>query len=134
MAANYQKVLIVDDDVEFSEMVHYSLINDGFQVFQAFNGLEAMEVAKKKKPTVILLDIMMPVMDGHDVLRELRSDRKTKDLPIFMFSSKSLMEDVEKALAAGADDYILKATEADELGKVIRLKLENLMQTAEDNQ
>lgn len=132
MASDVKSVLIVDDDVEFSEMVEYCLINDGFVVYQAFNGLEAMEIAKKKRPSVILLDIMMPVMDGHDVLRELRNSRKTKELPVFMFSSKSLMEDVEKALSAGADDYILKATDADELGKVIRAKLENMMQGADE--
>ena len=106
MAGNYIKVLIVDDDVEFNELVACNLRNDGFQAFQAFNGIEAVELAKKKQPSVILLDIMMPVMDGHDVLRELKSDKKTKDLPVFMFSAKSLMKDVEESLSMGANDYI----------------------------
>jgi DNA-binding response OmpR family regulator len=128
MAGNYHSVLIVDDEVEFNQFVQHSLKCDGFKVFQAFNGVEAVEVAKKKQPSVILLDIMMPVMDGHAVLRELKTDRKTKDIPVFMFSAKSLVKDVEEALDMGADDFIPKSTEPDDLGRVIRLKLENITQ------
>ncbi len=130
MAGNYQSVLIVDDDVELNQLVACNLKNDGFRVFQAFNGIEAVELAKKKQPSVVLLDIMMPVMDGYDVLRELKTDKKTKDLPVFMFSAKSLMKDVEEALSTGADDYISKATEPDDLGRVIRVKLDNVAQEA----
>ncbi|MCK5564751.1 MAG: response regulator [Planctomycetes bacterium] len=130
MANNYHTVLIVDDDIEFNQLVTCNLKNDGFRVFQAFNGIEAVDLAKKKQPSVILLDIMMPVMDGHDVLRELKADKKTKDLPVFMFSAKSLMKDVEEAISTGADDYISKATEPDDLGRVIRAKLENVIQEA----
>ena len=119
-------VLVIDDDAEFQNLVEMNLGLVGFSVMQAMNGPEGLEMAKNEKPQVILLDTTMPEMDGLQVLSELKHDEKTAEIPVFMLTAKTLVDDIERALEIGADDYIAKPVELRQLGKIIRQKLKEL--------
>ena len=124
--ADGESILIVDDDEEFQELAEYNLKIGGFNVFQALNGPDGLKIAKKKQLTAILLDTTMPQMDGLEVLTELKADKKTKGIPVFMLTAKTLMEDIERAFDLGADDYITKPVELNKLGQVVRSKLRKI--------
>ena len=124
--AGGESILIIDDDAEFQDLVEYNLKIGGFKVFQALNGLDGLVMAKKKKPAVILLDTTMPQMDGLEVLTELKADKKTKKIAVFMLTAKTLMEDIERAFDLGADDYITKPIELNKLAQVVRSKLRKI--------
>jgi len=117
-------VLIVEDEEHIRKIVEYNLKADGFEVYMAEDGQSGLEMALEHKPDVILLDWMMPEMDGVDVLKELRTNEKTEDITVFMLTAKTMMDDVGDAFHAGADDYITKPFNPKLLGESIRKKLE----------
>jgi len=119
-------VLLIDDDRIVRELVKHWLYIDGFEVCTAEDGPSGIKAARKNKPHLILLDIMMPGMDGLEVLFNLKLYKKTRDIPVFMLTAKSSMGDMEAAFAKGADDYITKPFAGKELGKIIKAKLEKL--------
>jgi two-component system alkaline phosphatase synthesis response regulator PhoP len=119
-------VLVIDDDAEFQELVEMNLQLTGFSVMQALNGPVGLEIAKNEQPDVILLDTTMPGMNGLQVLSELKYDKKTKKIPVFMLTAKTLVGDIEFAFEVGADDYITKPVELRQLGKIIKQKLKKL--------
>ena len=119
-------VLVIDDDAEFQELVDMNLGLAGFSVLQALNGPEGLKIAKKKQPDLILLDTTMPEMDGLEVLSELKHDKKTEKIPVFMLTAKTLVGDIEHAFEVGANDYITKPVELNKLGQIIKLKLQKL--------
>ena len=119
-------VLVIDDDAEFQELVEMNLHLTGFSVMQALNGPVGLEIAKNEQPDVILLDTTMPGMNGLQVLSELKYDKKTKKIPVFMLTAKTLVGDIEFAFEVGADDYITKPVELRQLGKIIKQKLKKL--------
>ena len=119
-------ILVIDDDADFLEMVDYNLRLDGFDVSQATNGPQGLKLARKKRPAVILLDTTMPDMNGLEVLSELKYNVKTKQIPVFMLTAKTMMGDIERAFDIGADDYIAKPVELQKLGKIIKRKLSKL--------
>ncbi|PKR83831.1 DNA-binding response regulator [Heyndrickxia camelliae] len=102
---NLKNILVVDDEKEIVNLVSIYLQNDGFTVFKAYDGQEALELFAEKKIDLIILDIMMPKMDGMEVCRRLR---ETNTVPILMLSAKA--EDMDKVLGlmTGADDYMIK--------------------------
>jgi DNA-binding response OmpR family regulator len=116
-------VLVVEDEEHILTVLDYNLKMDGFEVYLAADGPSGLELARRENPDVILLDWMMPEMDGLKVLSELKYDSKTKDIPVFMLTAKGMMDDVGKALYEGADDYITKPFDPVELGEIIRQKL-----------
>jgi DNA-binding response OmpR family regulator len=118
-------ILVVDDEEHIRTILEYNLKLDGFEVYLAENGRMAVERARQKKPEVILLDWMMPEMDGLQVLDELQNDKRTKHIPVFMLTAKGMANDVGKALLRGADDYIVKPFEPKELGEMIKHKLKS---------
>ena len=118
-------VLVVDDEEHIRNILEYNLRLEGFEVYLAENGRTAIEHARQKKPDVILLDWMMPEMDGLEVLSELKGDKTTEHIPVFMLTAKGMSSDVGKALLRGADDYIVKPFEPEELGEIVRRKLES---------
>ena len=120
-------VLVVDDEEHIRNILEYNLKLDGFEVYLAENGWTALEYAREKKLDVILLDWMMPEMDGLQVLNELRHNERTEHIPVFMLTAKGQANDVGKALCAGADDYIVKPFEPEELGETVRHKLESVI-------
>jgi two-component system alkaline phosphatase synthesis response regulator PhoP len=105
---NRIKVLIVDDEPDILEFLHYNLSRSGFSVIQAGNGFEAIKVADVEIPEIILLDIMMPDMDGVETCYELRKNTKLKDSLIVFLTARSEEYSEIAGLDAGADDYIQK--------------------------
>ena len=107
-----QKVLVVEDDINIAELLRLYLQKDGFEVSHAADGGKAVEMAKEIQPDLVLLDIMLHVMDGWQVCRELR---KTMKMPIIMLTAKGETEDKVSGLEMGADDYIVKPLEMPEV-------------------
>ena len=120
-------ILVVDDEEHIRKILEYNLSLHGYKVYQAEDGPTGLELAREKKPSMILLDWMMPGMDGLQVLEKLKADQTTKSIPVFMLTAKRMMTDVGKALYAGADDYIVKPFEPEKLSEMIRCKLESMV-------
>jgi len=118
-----EKVLLVDDDLDTLRLVGLMLQRQGYQIVAANNGLQALSSAEKEQPDIILLDIMMPEMDGYEVAKRLRNNPSTSQIPIIMFSAKNQVEDKLIGFEAGADDYLTKPTQPRELFAHIRAVL-----------
>lgn len=101
-------VLIVEDDEDIQQLVGYNLIKAGFQVEYADSGEEALDKIKKPYPDLILLDIMLPGLDGMEICKVLRSDNQTAEIPIIMLTAKGEESDIISGFEFGADDYITK--------------------------
>jgi len=110
MSSQHTKILLVEDDQTLTEMYALKFKESGFELLLANDGLSGLEIAKKELPQVILLDIMMPKMDGFAVLTELKKDDQTKNTPVLMLSNLGQESDVEKGKKLGANDYIVKAS------------------------
>ena len=118
-------VLVVEDEEHIRNILKYNLNLDGFDVFVAENGRKGLELARGKKPDVILLDWMMPEMDGMEVLSQLKKDPKTHNIPVFMLTAKKKSCDVGQAICEGVDGYFTKPFDAVKLARTLRCKLEN---------
>ena len=103
-----KKILVVDDETQLCDLVKMRLEANHYDVITANNGLGGLEKAKKESPDLILLDILMPSMDGYQTLQRLKEDVQTKSIPVIMLTAKSQVEDVTKAVDLGALDYIVK--------------------------
>ncbi len=103
------KILIVEDDPLISRMYQKIFTFEKYEVVSAADGEEGLEQARKEKPTLILLDVMMPKMNGLEVLEKLKADPETKSLPVVMLTNLSGEKDAESALAKGAVKYIVKS-------------------------
>ena len=103
-----KKILIADDRSEVVELVRVSLEGEDYQIIDASDGREALEKIKREKPDLILLDIIMPKMDGFEVLVRLKQDPTTKETPVIMLTIKEQKLDREKGIELGAIDYIIK--------------------------
>ncbi len=110
-----EKILIIDDDVDTLRLVGLMLQRQGYQISAAANGEQGLIKALEEKPDLILLDVMMPNLDGHEVSRRLRKNPATKSIPILMFTAKSQLDDKVVGFEAGADDYLTKPTHPAEL-------------------
>ncbi len=102
------KVLVVDDDPLVTGLVKINLELEGFEVEEAWGGEEALQLIEERAPDLVLLDVMMPELDGWDVLGMLRSDPATRDLPVVLLTAKVQERDVAKGWQMGADGYITK--------------------------
>jgi len=101
-------ILIADDDPDILNIVSVSLETQGYVVYKAANGREAVEVARKFKPDLILMDMMMPVMSGYDAVAALKANPTTEPIPIVGLSAKAMATDIELASGIGIDGYITK--------------------------
>lgn len=110
-----EKILIVDDDIDTLRLVGLMLQRQGYEISAASNGIQALAMAQNERPDLILLDLMMPDIDGVEVTRRLRANEVTKDVPIIMFTAKTQVEDKILGFEAGADDYLTKPTQPREL-------------------
>ena len=117
-------VLVVEDEEHIRRVLEYNLRLDGFEVYPAGDGPSSLKLAAEIMPDVILLDWMMPGMDGLEVLAQLKQNEPTEHIPVFMLTAKGMMADVGQALCAGADDYITKPFDPIQLGRTIKKKLE----------
>ncbi|SDQ81379.1 response regulator transcription factor [Flagellimonas zhangzhouensis] len=102
------KILIVDDEPNIVMTLEYAFKKKDFGVFIARDGTEALDIAKKEKPDVILLDIMMPEMDGFETLKHVRSNNELSHTKVVFLSAKNKEKDIEKGLKLGADAYMTK--------------------------
>ena len=103
-----EKILVVDDEEDILELVMYNLTREGYNVLCASSGEDGLNTAKSKLPDLIILDLMLPGMDGLDVARSLKNDNNTKNIPIIMLTAKGEEADIVTGLELGADDYISK--------------------------
>lgn len=103
-----QKILAVDDEEDILELLRFNLTKEGFAVIGAASGEEALKFARAEKPELILLDLLLPGIDGLEVARRLKKDASTKEIPIIMVTAKGEEADIVAGLEVGAEDYITK--------------------------
>jgi two-component system alkaline phosphatase synthesis response regulator PhoP len=117
------KILLVDDEPDIIEIIRYNLLQEGYQVFSASNGLEAIGVAKKENPHLIILDIMMPEMDGIEACQIIRSNVQFQETVIMFLTARGEDFSLVAAYEAGADDYVTKPIKP----KVLLSKVKGLL-------
>jgi len=105
MVSNARKILVVDDEVKIVEVVRSYLNHSGYDVFEAYNGKQALEAFEKINPSLVILDLMLPDMTGEDICRQIR---KQSRVPVIMLTAKVEEEDILRGLDIGADDYVTK--------------------------
>ena len=108
-APKKKKLMVVDDDRFITKVYSIKLAHEGYDVILAHNGEEALEKAKKDKPDLILLDLIMPRMDGFETLERLKKDPKLKKVPVLVLSNLGQETDIERATELGAKDYLVKS-------------------------
>ena len=109
------KILLAEDEVHIGDMVAFKLTNSGHQVVRARDGGQALTAAAAERPDLIVLDVMMPVLNGFEVLRKLKDDAVLRTIPVIMLTAKGQERDVLAGLGAGAVDYIVKPFSLNEL-------------------
>ena len=110
-----KKILLVDDEVDLVEIIRFALEKKDFTVIVSHDGEDALKQARKESPDLILLDIMLPKLDGYKVCRLLKFDEKYKHIPILILSARTQERDKIIGMEIGADEYITKPFETDEL-------------------
>jgi CheY-like chemotaxis protein/MinD-like ATPase involved in chromosome partitioning or flagellar assembly len=115
-----EKILIVDDDIDSLKLIGLMLQRQGYEISAASAGGQAINKAAAENPDLIILDVMMPDMDGYEVCRRLRADTTTQHIPIIMFTAKTLVDDKVSGFEAGADDYLTKPTHPAELASRVK--------------
>ena len=110
-----KKILIVEDDPNTLMFIEYTLGQEGYQVLSETNGLEGMKKAKDEHPDLVILDIMLPGLDGYEVCHQLRQKPETANLPILILSAKARQEDKDVGIHVGADDYLAKPADPSEI-------------------
>ena len=119
------KILVVDDEPNIVQTLQDRLEMNEYIVTTAGNGREGLKKAQQEKPDVILLDVIMPVMDGHEMLEVLRKQPDCNDISVIMLTARSQTQDIARANACGIDDYIVKPFDLSELLEKIETVLEN---------
>lgn len=117
------KILLVEDELHIGEMITFKLTNAGHQVVRAWNGEEALDLAARELPDLVLLDVMMPVLGGLEVLRRLKADPALQRVPVMLVTAKGRERDVVGGLNNGAADYIVKPFSLKELAARVDLLL-----------
>jgi len=113
------RVLVIDDDPDLGRVVRRVLELEGYEVVLSDDGLRGLAAAQRQRPDAIVLDLMMPVMDGYQVLAELRGDPRTRDVPVVVLSAAALEETRERVEAAGAAAFLTKPFEPDHLSRAL---------------
>ncbi|MEX0661588.1 MAG: response regulator transcription factor [Balneolaceae bacterium] len=126
-----QTILVVDDEQDLLDLIEYNLKKEGFNVLKAENGVEALKVAKENLPDLVLLDIMMPKMDGLEVCDKMRSDANLKHIPIIFLTARGDEKTEVEGLDTGADDYVTKPISTTKLISRIKAVLRRFSETEE---
>ncbi|MFC1644794.1 response regulator transcription factor, partial [Patescibacteria group bacterium] len=103
-----KKILIVEDDIELRDTMKDFLVEEGFEVVSASDGDAGVQGAIEEVPDLVLLDIILPKRNGYEVLEEIKSNKKTKDIPVMVLTNLSSIDDIQKALDLGATNYLVK--------------------------
>lgn len=104
-----KKLMVVDDDRFITKVYSIKLSHEGYDVILAYNGEEALEKARKEKPGLVLLDLIMPRMDGFEALEKMKKDPKMKNIPVVVLSNLGQDTDIDRAMDLGAEDYLVKS-------------------------
>lgn len=124
MTGNSQPlILIADDDPDILALVSFRLERAGYEVVQARNGEEAVQVALARRPDLAVIDVMMPRIDGYEATRQLRQQEETSRMPIILLTARVQEEDIARGFDAGADDYVRKPFSPQELGSRVQAAL-----------
>ena len=115
------KVLVVDDEIYILHILDFSLTMEGYEVITAKDGFDALEKLEASRPDLIVLDIMMPRLDGYETCRRIKSSEKTKDIPVILLSAKGRKVDSEAGYAVGADSYMVKPFSPRKLAEKIKV-------------
>ena len=115
-----QTILVVEDEADIRELLAFNLRREGYAVLEAGDGREGLELARERQPDLVLLDVMMPVMDGFAVCRELERDTRTVRIPVIMLTARGEEVDRIVGLELGADDYVVKPFSVREL--ILRIR------------
>jgi two-component system chemotaxis sensor kinase CheA len=118
-----EKILVVNDDAGIREMASFILQAKGYETFEADNGRAGIELAIQKKPDLILLDIMMPEMDGYEAISAIREMEEFGQLPIIALTAKAMKADLDHCIEVGASDYISKPLDINQLLSLLRVWL-----------
>ena len=119
MAQNDKRILVADDDPVILRLIQVNLELEGYQVLTANNGEEALEQATAEKPDLVILDIMMPRLDGYQTCERLKAEDTTKDIPVVFLSAKAQQADIEKGKSYGVEEYLTKPFDPTELLEVV---------------
>ncbi|MDG1929247.1 MAG: response regulator [Nitrospinaceae bacterium] len=114
------KIVVIEDEVDILEVINYNLSKEGFDVCSALDGEEGLALIKKEVPDLVLLDLMLPGLDGIEICRKLKTDYSTRSIPIIMVTAKGEESDIVLGLGMGADDYMVKPFRPRELIARIR--------------
>ena len=120
------KILVVDDDDSINELIKINLELSGYDVISAFDGLQGFTLAKQELPDLIVLDVMMPDVDGYTGAKRVRENASTAEIPILMLTAMGQLEDKVKGFDIGVDDYLVKPFEMDELKVRVRALLKRV--------
>jgi two-component system phosphate regulon response regulator PhoB len=118
--AEMEHILIVEDEIDIANLVAFNLERSGFKVTTAADGREGLEKVLQERPTLVILDLMLPGMDGYQVLKEMQRDSRSHAIPVLMLTAKGQIDDRIKGLELGADDYLIKPFSPKEL--ILRVK------------
>ena len=122
------KILVIDDDTAINELIKINFELQGYEVKQAFNGIEGFAIAKQEEPALIILDVMMPEVDGYTVAQRIRQCNEISETPILMLTALSQLNDKVNGFNIGVDDYLTKPFEIDELIVRVRALLKRTRQ------
>ena len=127
------KILVIDDDLAINELIKVNLELHGYEVLQAYNGIEGFAKAKQEAPALIILDVMMPEVDGFTVAQRVRQNPETAEIPILMLTALSELNDKVNGFNIGVDDYLTKPFEIEELLVRVRALLKRTHQIPESS-
>lgn len=122
------KILIIDDDESINELIKVNLELVGYDILTALDGVKGYAIAKQELPDLIILDVMMPEVDGYTVAKRIRENESTKDIPILMLTALNMLQDKVKGFDIGIDDYLVKPFEMQELLVRVRALLKRVNQ------
>ena len=122
------KILIIDDDVAINELIKVNLELQGYEVIQAYNGTEGFALVKQEAPSLVILDVMMPEVDGFTVAQRIRQNQELSEIPIIMLTALSQLNDKVNGFNLGVDDYLTKPFEIEELLVRVRALLKRTSQ------
>jgi CheY-like chemotaxis protein len=121
--AGMAKILIAEDERDIRDLIAFTLRFAGYEVFAASNGEEAVELAPRVNPDLILMDVRMPRMTGYEACKSLKADPDLKDIPVVFLSAKGQENEIQQGLASGAEDYLLKPFAPDQLTSRVKMIL-----------
>jgi DNA-binding response OmpR family regulator len=117
------RIVVADDEPDVRELIAYRLGRSGYEVVEAHDGEEALRMALAEPPDLVVLDVMMPKLDGYELTRRLRAEEATRRVPVILLTARAQEDDVSQGFAAGADDYLKKPFNPDELVARVRAVL-----------